>query len=171
MIPGMQSLTEDEVESWLASCGMQKAPYDKPDTSFRGFYRHVRIPTGAAQRWGLGSSVVSGCGKFKEALLHFTDWDHYTPDQMAIIRAVLAGYGESRYLIEVPGQVFRSTEGDLLAGLFGLCITFQWSAYLYMESGPTFLAWEGVFMDMWILKRRQKRRLYQWIDPYVGPEG
>lgn len=163
----MQSLTEEEVAPWLAACGMRMAPYGKPDPALDRLYRQVRIPPAAGPRWAFASAVVKGSGGFQEALLHFTDWAHYTPDQMAIVAAVLAGYGESRPLIEVPAQTFGSGEGDLLTGLLGLAMTFDWTVYLYVEGGPTFLVWEGVFLDMWVPKGKQ-RKLYEWIDPFCG---
>jgi hypothetical protein len=161
----MQTLTDEEVKAWLAARGIQHAPYDKPGYDLvGGFYRQVPLPAGGARRQAFAEAIVKACGDFQEALLHFTDWGICTPAQMATITAILAGHGEKRPLIRVPAQAFAGGEADLLSGLLGLVINFEWSAYLYVKDGPTFLAWEGELLDIWA-PLDKKREIFECLNP------
>ncbi len=168
--PAMRSLTEADAKSWLLERGIQQAPYDMPEYISAGAYRQVQIPAGEQQGDAFAAAVVKACGTFQEALLHFTDWSIYTPAQMATIVAVLQAHGETRPLIEVPAQVFAGEETDLLSALLGRVIHFEWSAYLYVEGGPTFLAWEGELLDIWA-PLDQKREIFESLDPFLSAGG
>lgn len=164
----MQTLTDEEVKAWLAARGIQQAPYDKPGYDLAGgFYRQVPLPAGGARRQAFAESIVKASGDFQEALLHFTDWGICTPAQIATITSVLLGHGEKRPLTRVPAQVFAAWEADLLGGLLGLVINFEWSAYLYVRDGPTFLAWEGELLDIWAPVDK-KREILESLNPFLG---
>ena len=92
-------------------------------------------------------SVVECVQPFAAALLHVTDWTHYSPDEMAIISNIREAFGEHRPLSETPGHVFAATERDLLIGLLTHVTSCGMTAYIYFDHGITFLSWEGDLLD------------------------
>lgn len=87
---------------------------------------------------------------FPGALLVFTDWALYRPDEMALMDSMRRGHGEDRWLIESPGHLFAPSEAPEAIGHCYLALMFGWSAYLYLGSGAvTILFWEGDLVDVW----------------------
>lgn len=66
-----------------------------------------------------------------------TDWPLYKAHEMALVKGIRAGFGETRLLGEAPGHLLERSEGDLLAGLLALVQAFGWDAYLATGDGSS----------------------------------
>lgn len=166
----MKAITDGEVSAWLASHGIQEAPYSTGASREHGEYEQVRIPPEAREQSYLVQNLLTAVGSFGSALLHVTDWDHYIRQQMAMIMAIRASCGETRSLIDAPGHCFGADEADRLAGMLALSIHYGWSSYLYLERGPTFLNWEGELLDIW-MPEGDRESLIRAIEPFKQDDG
>lgn len=155
----VQILTDEETSRWLAERGIQRDPYRSEVSEELVAYQQFKVPRESGRCWAMAYSVAEVAVPFERALLDFTDWSHYSPDQMAIVSAVRASHGESRWLTDAPGHAFEAGEKDLLTGMLALTMTFGWEAYLYFEGGPTFLNWDGELLDVWVYREDQKEAL------------
>ncbi|WP_211325541.1 hypothetical protein [Roseimicrobium gellanilyticum] len=89
-------------------------------------------------------------GKFDGALVVFSDWPLYEPDEMAIITGLRRGHGDRRNLIDAPGHLFGKHEEAEAIGHCYLALLFGWNVYLYLPSGAvTVQFWEGDLVDVW----------------------
>ena len=166
----MKVLTDGEVSAWLASHGIQEAPYSTDASRDEGEYEQVRIPPEALDESYFAQNLLLAVEPFGSALLHITDWAHYIPPQMATIMAIRASCGEQRWLIDASGHCFGADEFDLLCGMFALSMHYGWSAYLYLEKGPTFLNWEGELLDVWV-PEGDHEFLLRAIEPFKKEDG
>jgi hypothetical protein len=166
----MNVLSNGEVSAWLIRHGIQEAPYSRGASREEGGYEQVAIPPQALSQSHLAENLLLAIEPFESALLHITDWAHYIPQQMATFQAVRASRQEKRSLIDAPGHCFGTDERDLLAGMFGLSMHYGWSAYLYVEQGPTFLNWEGELLDVWIPEGNHEH-LLRAIEPFKKDDG
>lgn len=165
----MKVLSNGEVPAWLASRGIQEAPYSTGASREEGGFEQVAIPPQALGQSLFAQNLVIVVQPFESALLHITDWAHYIPQQMATFLAIRASCGEVRNLIDAPGHCFGADEADILAGMFALAMHYGWSAYLYLEGGPTFLNWEGELLDVWMPEGNHEA-LLKAIEPFKKEE-
>lgn len=166
----MKVLSNAEVSAWLVSHGIQEAPYSKVASNEEGGFEQIAIPPQASGQSFFAQNLVKEVQPFGSALLHITDWAHYIPQQMATLVAIRASCGETRSLIDAPGHCFGADEADLLAGMFALLMHYGWSAYLYLEKGPTFLNWEGELLDEW-MPEGDHEFLLRAIEPFKMDDG
>ncbi len=143
----MTTLESSNCSGWLREKGIIEAPYRGHEDSPR-CYDQLRLPSEPLRISAAVRNLIGTCRVFETALLQFTDWPLYQPDEMAIVTALRSAHGESRPLIETPGHLFPFSERDLLIGMFSLAICYQWTAYLYLEDA-TLLCWEGELLDIW----------------------
>lgn len=146
----MKVLTDSEVSACLAGRGIQEAPYSTGASREEGEYEQMRIPPEARDQSDFAQNLLMAVEPSGSAILHLTDWAHYIPPQMATIMDIRASVGEQRWLIDASGHCFGADGFDLLADMFALSMHYGWSAYLYLEKGPTFLNWEGELLDVWM---------------------
>jgi hypothetical protein len=144
----VKTLTNDACSDWLASHDIAEAPYGLERTSIP-YREQFPLPDAPQRISSIARCVVEVSEPFGEALLHFTDWPLYRPDEMALVTAIRAAYDEQRYLIKSPGHLFAPSERDLLIGLFALAVCYQWTAYVYFDHHTTFLCWQGALLDLW----------------------
>src|SRR5207245_2304990 len=104
---------------------------------------------------------------FPGALIVFTDWALYKPDEMALVQAIRRGHEERRWLIDAPGHLFEKSEENEAIGHCYLAAIFGWSAYLYLASGAvTMLFWEGDLVDVWCPEETLARALRKVVQSY-----
>ena len=83
---------------------------------------------------------------------------------MALIDAVRRGHQEARRLIDAPGHA--NEEPEAIAHCY-LALIFQWSAYLYLESGvATVLFWEGDLIDLWSRDSQLTKAVLEVVRDY-----
>lgn len=112
-------------------------------------------------------SLFDGFGEFSGALVVFTDWALYRPDEMALIQSLRRGSGEQRSLIDAPGHWFEPTEQTDAIGYCYLAVIFGWSAYLYLTSGAlTVLFWEGDLIDVWSSDEALPKTIREIVQTY-----
>src|SRR5262245_12746362 len=112
----MRTLRRQECSEWLVANSIPEAPYDRPTQTAR-FYERALVPVPPLEQAALVRQVISGCEPFNVALLQFTDWPFYKPDEMAVLCGLRALHGDPGHLIETPGHLFESAERDLLIGM------------------------------------------------------
>ncbi|WP_035611946.1 hypothetical protein [Haloferula sp. BvORR071] len=151
----MLILTDEEIARWLEQHSIQANPYSRNYHLFGGGYQQRPIPE-SGSRVAFSESLIRAEAGFSSALLHFTDWSGYRPEDMAAICAIRAEQGEQRWLIEAPGHLFVRDQADELIRMFGLAMEFGWTAYLYFETELTYLAWEGELLDEWRIAPGQR---------------
>jgi hypothetical protein len=145
----MQFFTPNQSSEWLRERRIIESPYSK-DEANDAFCLQFEPPEKPIRLTAFTRSLFDGFGKFPGALLVFTDWALYRPDEMELIDSLRRGKGEKRWLIDAPGHLFDQTEQAAAVGYCYLAVIFGWSAYLYLASGAvTVLFWEGDFIDVW----------------------
>lgn len=140
----MDTLSAQACSAWLIERSLREAPYGA-----RPADEQFTLPAPAGALASLSRQLVSALSPFDAALLRFTDWPLYHPDEMAVVQAVRAASGERGPLIASPGHRFDATEADLLAGMFCLALSYGWSAYLYFDNHAVLHGWEGDLLDVW----------------------
>jgi hypothetical protein len=161
----MRTLTNRACSEWLASHSIAEAPYERPHDP-TPFCEQFELPDAPQRISHVARCLVELSEPFGEALLHFTDWPLYEPDEMAVVTAMRAAYGEQRPLIESSGHLFVSSERDLLIGLFALAVCYQWTAYLYFDHRTIFLCWEGELLDLWTSDRSRVAAIRELFKPH-----
>jgi hypothetical protein len=145
----MKCLTLSECSEWLRERKIIESPYshDQPE----GAHCFQFEPPVKPSRLTAFSRVLLGAfGEFPGALVVFTDWSLYHPDEMALVRSLRQGHGEHRWLLDAPGHLFAPSEEAEAIGHCYLSVMFGWSAYLYFASGAaTIHFWEGDLVDFW----------------------
>ena len=145
----MQCLTPNQCSEWLREHGIVESPYSR-DEANDAFCLQFEPPEKPSRLTAFTRSLFDGFGEFPGALIVFTDWALYRPDEMALIDSLRRGHGEERWLIDAPGHLFDPTEQTIAIGFSYLAVIFGWSAYLYLPSGAvTILLWEGDLIDVW----------------------
>ncbi len=153
----MKTLTEGESSDWLRARGIVEDPYGRA-LSWGQFYCQLRLPASYAKVAAV-RALVSSSLQSQVALLRFVDWQPEPYDQMAVVESVRALYGDRRQLLDSPAHCFAADEQTLLIGLATLLVFYCWSAYLYVEGGPTLYLWEGEIVDAWATEPVQMSRI------------
>ena len=148
----MKMLTNQQCAEWLAQRGLVQAPYETSRHKMVG--EQYSLPKAFCHVSSFVCSLIADVHPFDKALLHFTDWALYQPYEMAVITTLRSAHGQPGRLIDSPGHLFAANERDLLAGMMSLGICYGWSAYLYLDSGITFLNWEGDILDLFYLENQ-----------------
>jgi hypothetical protein len=162
----MQCFTSNECSEWLRQRAIVEAPYsaNKP---VHGHYFQFAPPTKPSQITAFTRGLVGELGEFTGALLVFTDWALYRPDEMALIDSLRRAHGERRWLIDAPGHLFASTEQAEAIGHSYLPLVFNWSAYLYLASGfATLYFWEGDLIDFWSPDEKLTQTVLQLVQRF-----
>jgi hypothetical protein len=145
----MTALPLEECKKWLAARGIDHDPYSRSGGSG---YCHV---TGAftdlhRAHAFIRNLMAHGLKPSGEVLLEINDWPLYNEDEMAVVQAFRASFGEARDLIDARGHMFGPAELNPCIGLFNLTVMYGWSAYLYVPDPPlTVFNWEGEIFDFW----------------------
>ncbi|PYO56087.1 MAG: hypothetical protein DMD83_16230 [Candidatus Rokuibacteriota bacterium] len=163
----MKMLTEKTCSEWLATKSVPQAPYSQRKRAVP-FYEQVKLPAEALRQTAVARQLVASCEPFGSALLQFTDWPFYKPDEMAVLCGLHTLHGDSRPMIESPGHVFDVAERDLLIGMLSLAMHYGYSAYVYFDHGATLLCWEGGMLDFWCsdeLRATEVRRVLRTHAP------
>ena len=144
----MQCLTPNQCSEWLRERGIE-SPYSREEAN-DVFCLQFEPPEKPSRLNAFTRSLFDGLGEFPGALVVFTDWALYRPDEMTLIDSLRRGHSEKRRLIDAPGHMFESTEKIDAIGFCYLAVIFGWSAYLYLASGAvTVLFWEGDLIAVW----------------------
>jgi hypothetical protein len=145
----MKCLTPEECSDWLRERGIVEDPYSR-DTSADDFCFQFEPPIKPSRLTAFTRGLFDTFGEFAGALVVFTDWALYRPDEMALVDSLRRGHGERRALIDAPGHFFSASEQDETIAHCYLAVMFGWTAYLYLPSGAaTVLFWEGDLIDFW----------------------
>ena len=140
----MKTLSVAACSAWLAEHGISEDPYGSLQSD------QFPLPPEASRSSSLIREFVAASAPFDWALIRFTDWPLYQPDEMAVVAALRSSFGDRGLLIDTPGHIFSSEEVDLVAGVFSLAASYHWSAYLYFDHRSVFHCWEGDLLDLWI---------------------
>src|SRR6185295_3967342 len=152
---------------WLATQGISAAPYSQHEGG-APFYDQVKLAARAPQQAATARAVVFYCEPFSSALLQFTDWPFYKPDEMTVLCGLRTLHGDNSPMIESPGHVFETAERDLLIGMFSLAMHYGYSAYLYFDHGVTLLCWQGEMLDFWCTDESRAMALRKELRPYAS---
>jgi len=145
----MKCLTPSQCSEWLSEHDIFESPYSCAEANDE-YYLQFEPPERPSRLTAFTRSLFEGFGEFSGALVVFTDWALYRPDEMALIDSIRRGSGEQRWLIDAPGHLFERSEQLNAIGLCYLAVIFGWSAYLYLASGAvTVFFWEGDLIDIW----------------------
>jgi hypothetical protein len=145
----MQCLTIPQCSEWLKQHHIIERPYSNKE-AHKIFCLQFATPEkrqslSAFVRW-----LFQTFGEFHGALVVFSDWPLYEPDEMAIITGLRRGHGDRRHLIDAPGHLFGKQEEAEAIGHCYLAILFEWDVYLYLPNGAvTMQFWEGDLVDVW----------------------
>lgn len=146
--------------------GIIESPYSRRDQD-PAYPLQFPPPQKASQLTSFNRALFAVFGEFPGALLVFTDWAHYRPDEMVLMDSLRRGNGERRPLIEAPGHLFEPTEQMEAIGFCHLALIFGWSAYLYLASGAvTVLFWEGELIDVWCTDKDVSNRVRGVVEAY-----
>jgi hypothetical protein len=161
----MRCFTPNECSEWLREHGITESPYSSDVT--RQFYLQFEPPVTPSRLTSFTRSIFDAFGEFPGALIVFTDWDLYRPDEMALVDSLRRGSGEQRRLIDAPGHLFDATEQAAGIGYCYLAVIFGWSAYLYLASGAaTILFWEGDLIDVWSPDESLRHTTREVVETY-----
>lgn len=162
----MQCFTPDQCSEWLRERGIIESPY-LTDEANDSFCLQFEPPQKSSRLTAFTRSLFDGFGEFPGALVVFTDWALYRPDEMALVDSMRRGYGEQRSLIDAPGNLFGPTEQAEAIACCYLAVIFQWSAYLYLASGAaTVLFWEGDLIDVWSSHEKLPQAIQEIVQTY-----
>ncbi len=162
----MKCLTSNECSEWLRERGIVEAPYSQ-DTAAEDFCFQFEPPREPNRLTAFTRALFDTFGEFDGALVVFTDWSVYHPDEMALIDSLRRGQGERRALIDAPGHLFSSAEqAEAIAHCY-LAVMFGWTAYLYLSSATaTVLFWEGDLLDFWSDDERLIKEVRGTVQTY-----
>src|SRR5947207_10215141 len=104
----MKCLTPNECSDWLRGRGIVEAPYSRNSTG--DFCFQFEPPIKPSRLTAFTRGLFDTFGEFSGALVMFTDWALYRPDEMALIDSLRREHGEHRLLIDAPGHLFFSSE-------------------------------------------------------------
>lgn len=145
----MQCLNKTQCSDWLRQHQVHEDPYFNEE-AHELFCLQFEIPEKASRMSALTRHLFEAFGEFSGALLVFTDWPLYHPDEMAIIMGLRRAHGNQRLLIDAPGHLFGKAEKDEAIAHCYLSAMFGWRAYLYLPSGAvTLQIWKGDLLDVW----------------------
>ncbi len=161
----MKCLTLNECSDWLRERGIVEDPYsqDKGDD----FCFQFEPPTNPRRLTAFTRELFDTFGEFSGALVVFTEWALYRPDEMSLVDSLRRGHGEHRALIDAPGHLFGPAEqAEAIAHCY-LALMFGWTAYLYLPSArATVLFWEGALIDFWSADERLTESVRGAIQSY-----
>jgi hypothetical protein len=156
---GMRCLTPAEVSSWLAAHELPADPYNQPDTSPTHYLQRA-IPHDLPRVSDFTRSTLAEITGDGPVLILMTDWDHYQPEEMEAIATIRERHGETRWLIDAPGNLLEPGETETTTELFSLATFYQWTCYLHAPAtGAIFLSWEGDLLDFWTEDAAQLARV------------
>ena len=144
----MKTLSTEECSAWLQERDIREDPYQMREPA-AAYVDQVRLPAEPWRKRAVVQQLLNACGPYDSALVQFTYWEVWS-DVLAILGSVRAQHGDHRDLIESPGHLLGPGESDLTLGLVGLAVNHGFTAYLYLSSGTTVLAWEGELLDLWM---------------------
>jgi hypothetical protein len=162
----MKCLTPGECSEWLRERGIIESPYSR-DEPVEGHCFQFEPPEKPSRLTAFTRALVGAFSEFPGALVVFTDWSLYCPDEMALVASLRRGHGENRWLIDAPGHLFAPTEEAEAIGHCYLALTFGWSAYLYLASGAaTVHFWEGDLIDFWSPDQSLTQKVLEVVHSY-----
>ena len=153
----MRCLTLSESAQWLRTQQIDGLAEDNRPCVFGSYELFCASPKQSWAQQGLARDLLAWIGEFDTALFWVTDWPFSEPDEMALISSLRRSHGESRLLIEAPGHVFASNEGDELVGWIYLMMCFGWDGYLFASPyhGSMFQTSHEAFV--WLLSSYSER--------------
>lgn len=162
----MKCLTPKECSDWLRERDIFEAPYSQ-EAAADDFCFQFEPPTKPSRLTAFTRRLFGTFGEFSGALVVFTDWALYQPDEMALVDSLRRGHGERRDLIDAPGHLFTSAElAEAIAHCY-VAVMFGWSAYLYLPSGAaTIYFWEGDLVDFWSADESLIKAVREIIQTY-----
>jgi|SRR5215469_4031140 len=162
----MKCLTSNECSNWLRERRVVEDPYSQ-DLSSDDFCLQFEPPMIPSRLTAFTRGLFDTFGEFPGALIVFTDWALYRPDEMALVASLRRGHGDCRPLIDAPGHLFSSSEqAEAIAHCY-VALMFGWTAYLYLSSGAaTVLFWEGDLVDFWSSDERLIQQMRATIQTY-----
>ncbi len=171
----MKCLTPSECSEWLTRNGLIEKPYNH-EKGNASYCLQFEPPVKPSQRTAFTRRLFESFGAFQGALIVFTDWSLYEPDEMELMDSIRRGNGEKRRLIDAPGHLAEGQEESLSIGLCYLALMFNWTAYLYLPSLPaTVLFWEGDLIDVWASNEQVKDSVQKVVQRFelriTFPEG
>jgi hypothetical protein len=143
----MKFLTQQATRDWLSKTAFAARP-DRNALSFtngQSFCFKLELPDKIYRV----SNFVNYLLPYKSgslscaSLLWFTDWGIWNEVHeragMFMLEQMRAARGQYRPLIEMPGQLFDSSEATALQSFLILPVLFSWDAYLAPENGEYFV--------------------------------
>jgi hypothetical protein len=162
----MKCLAPNECSDWLRERGIVESPYGQ-DTAPDVLCLQFEPPEKPSELTAFTRALFDSFGEFPGALVVFTDWELYHPDEMAVFESLRRSHGDRRPLIDAPGHLFKSEErAEAIAHIY-LAVLFGWTAYLYLSSrATTVLFWEGDLVDVWAGDERLLQAVRGTVETY-----
>jgi hypothetical protein len=148
----MQYVSTLECSEWLRQNNIVEAPYSSK--SHAGYYKQYHAP----EKLSFAEPFVEKIVDSKSALLVFTDWIFYPPDewqyykshQVSLVEAVKDAATKFPDFEKGLGFIYEPLAHAKLVSHIRGVIELGWTAYLYSETATaTVLFWEGDLIDIW----------------------
>jgi len=145
-----------------------EAPFERNDLpEIDGFSFRFEAPVKSSCLTAFTRNLFATFEVFPGALLAFTDWSLYRSDEMALVDSLRRSHNEQRRLIDAPGHLFGSTEGDEAIAHCYLAVILGWSAYLYLASRAAIVQfWEGELVTFFSPDERLSRSILEVVRSY-----
>jgi hypothetical protein len=115
-------LTADESSEWLRSHG-----YIAPYESGFAFHREVKTPLDSGQKCALAKCILRWLPADGECILLITAWGIWpSSENRELFERVRASLGETRTIVELPGQVLPLENKGVLECLLDVCFYNFW---------------------------------------------
>lgn len=137
----MKGFTKEECDQWRQAHGYGSESFDprwpseqpKPK-AFR--FVKLSIPSDSGRRVALARQLMSHVQDDSELLLQITDWSVWASGQHhPLFTRFRQALGETRHLIEAPGQCFSAAERDDALSTLVVSALFLWDCYAYCAGG------------------------------------
>src|SRR5689334_10764800 len=125
----MRFLSSPEIKSWCEQNRIPVNDFELPDRS--GAELRFKIPADAQKRVVLVNGAMKSFDQEPVILVWFDDWSVWPSGQrMHVFERFRKSYGESRPLIEAPGQLFDRTELEDACSFVTIALLFLWDCYV-----------------------------------------
>jgi len=127
----VKCITSSDCGEWLRAYDIEALTENGSPCVIGDYEIFFSAPTLSRRQQNLSRDLSAWIGEFETALLWFSDWPFYKPDEMAMISRLREAHGERRGLIDAPGHLFDFGECDELVGWVWLAMAFGWDGYLF----------------------------------------
>lgn len=161
----MRCVTNSQLDEWLSEQSIPKDPYH--GDSAPGFYLQFYAPLYHRRIDAFIRNYYDRIVAESDSLIHMTDWGLYQQSEMIAIAGIRSNHGETRRLIDTPGHILTPIQQETGISLFGLAVSFAWSAHLYSpKNRSTLFNWKGEIFDFWTDSAQAMTEMKLMLDQF-----